>query len=164
MTSKSNRYPDREERREVGRSVRNKASRIVQAEWNPASRKHNLVELILASERGRVENLPPIKHQRMSLSPFSFYRGAVPLMAADLSLLPSTGLIAQLCGDAHVHNLGSYTAPDGRIIFDLNDFDETIPGPFEWDVKRMATSLVLGGRRTKRSSCAKRKCRRVKLG
>ncbi|MGC2110853.1 MAG: DUF2252 family protein [Candidatus Korobacteraceae bacterium] len=118
----------------------------------------------LASERGRVENLPPIKHQRMSLSPFSFYRGAVPLMAADLSLLPSTGLIAQLCGDAHVHNLGSYTAPDGRIIFDLNDFDETIPGPFEWDVKRMATSLVLGGRRTKRSSCAKRKCRRVKLG
>ena len=146
MTSKSNRYPTREERRGVGRFARTKASRIGQAEWNPASRKHNLVELILASEQGRVENLLPIKHQRMSLSPFSFYRGAVPLMAADLSLMPCTGLIAQLCGDAHVHNLGSYTAPDGRIIFDLNDFDETIQGPFEWDVKRMAASLVLGGR------------------
>src|SRR5271167_2298132 len=118
MTSKSNRYPTREERRKVGRLERTKASRIGQAEWNPASRKHNLVELILASEQGRVENLLPIKHQRMSLSPFSFYRGAVPLMAADLSLMPCTGLIAQLCGDAHVHNLGSYTAPDGRIIFD----------------------------------------------
>ena len=82
----------------------------------------------------------------MSVSPFSFYRGAVPLMAADLSTQPRTGLITQLCGDAHIHNLGSYAAPDGRIIFDLNDFDESIQGPFEWDVKRMAASLVLGGR------------------
>jgi uncharacterized protein (DUF2252 family) len=146
MTSTSSRYPTREERLKVGRSARSKASRVGQAEWTAASRKYNLVELILASERGRLEKLLPIKHQRMSVSPFSFYRGAVPLMAADLSHLPCTGLIAQLCGDAHVHNLGSYTAPDGRIIFDLNDFDETIPGPFEWDVKRMAVSLVLGGR------------------
>ncbi len=146
MTSKSSRYPTREDRRQAGRDARSKVSRIAQAEWNPAARKHNLVEVILASEKGRVPNLLPIKHARMSLTPFSFYRGAVPLMAADLALLPQSGLITQLCGDAHVHNLGSYAAPDGRVIFDLNDFDETIQGPFEWDVKRMAASLVLAGR------------------
>lgn len=146
MTTKSSRYPTREDRRQAGRDARSKVSRIAQAEWNPAARKHNLVEVILSSEKGRVPNLLPIKHARMSLSPFSFYRGAVPLMAADLALLPQSGLITQLCGDAHVHNLGSYAAPDGRVIFDLNDFDETIQGPFEWDVKRMAASLVLAGR------------------
>src|ERR1700684_2606000 len=146
MTSKSSRYPTREDRRQAGRDARSKVSRIAQAEWNPAARKHNLVEVILAAEKGRVPNLLPIKHARMSLTPFSFYRGAVPLMAADLALLPQSGLITQLCGDAHVHNLGSYAAPDGRVIFDLNDFDETIQGPFEWDVKRMAASLILAGR------------------
>lgn len=146
MTSKSTRYPTREERRQIGRRARSRLSRVDQAAWNPATRKHNVVDLILESERGRVPKLLPIKHERMSLSPFSFYRGSVPLMAADLSLQPRTDLITQLCGDAHVHNLGSYEAPDGRIIFDLNDFDETIQGPFEWDVKRMAASLVLGGR------------------
>ncbi len=146
MTIKSSRFPDREERQQAGRAARSKVSRVAQAEWNPAARKHGLVEIILDSERGRVPRLLPIKHERMRVSPFSFYRGAVPLMAADLSLSPNTGLITQLCGDAHIHNLGSYAAPDGRIIFDLNDFDETIQGPFEWDIKRMAASLVLGGR------------------
>ena len=146
MTSKSSRYPTREERRQAGRLARSKVSRIAQAEWNPATRKHSVVETILASEQGRVPRLLPIKHERMCVSPFTFYRGAVPLMAADLALQPRTDLITQLCGDAHVHNLGSYAAPDGRIIFDLNDFDETIQGPFEWDVKRMAASLVLAGR------------------
>jgi len=146
MAIKSSRFPTREERQQAGRAARSKVSRVAQVEWNPAARKHDLVEVILASERGRVPKLLPIKHERMCVTPFSFYRGAVPLMAADLSLYPNTGLITQLCGDAHIHNLGSYAAPDGRIIFDLNDFDETIQGPFEWDVKRMAASLVLGGR------------------
>ena len=82
----------------------------------------------------------------MSASPFGYFRGAVPVMAADLSALPSTGLISQLCGDAHVRNLGAYAAPDGRLVFDINDFDETIRGPFEWDLKRMAASVTLAGR------------------
>jgi uncharacterized protein (DUF2252 family) len=82
----------------------------------------------------------------MSVSPFTYYRGSAPVMAADLSLLPNTGIVSQLCGDAHVYNLGSFTGLDGHIIFDINDFDETIQGPWEWDVKRMATSLILAGR------------------
>jgi uncharacterized protein (DUF2252 family) len=82
----------------------------------------------------------------MMQSPFGYFRGAVPVMAADLSVQPSTGIVSQLCGDAHVRNLGAYAAPDGRLVFDINDFDETIRGPFEWDLKRMAASLVLAGR------------------
>jgi uncharacterized protein (DUF2252 family) len=146
MPITSNRVLTREERQQIGRRARTQASRIGQAEWNPSARNFDLVELLLASEEGRVSDLLSIKHQRMCLTPFSFYRGAVPLMAADLALHPRTEIITQLCGDAHVHNLGSYAAPDGRVIFDLNDFDETIQGPFEWDVKRMAASLVLAGR------------------
>src|SRR6202012_3669407 len=87
-----------------------------------------------------------IKWQRMAASPFGFFRGAVSVMAADLAVLPNTGIFTQLCGDAHVRNLGAYAAPDGQLVFDINDFDETIRGPFEWDLKRMATSLVLAGR------------------
>lgn len=146
MLNTSNRVLSRQERQQIGRRARTQASRVGQAEWNPSARNFDLVELILASEEGRVADLLPIKHQRMCMTPFSFYRGAVPLMAADMALHARTGVITQICGDAHVHNLGSYAAPDGRVIFDLNDFDETIQGPFEWDVKRMAASLVLAGR------------------
>ncbi len=96
--------------------------------------------------RGRVAKLVPIKYQRMEASAFGFFRGAVPIMAADLACHPTTGLITQLCGDAHVENLGAFAALDNRIVFDLNDFDETIRGPFEWDVKRLATSILLAGR------------------
>ena len=92
----------------------------------------------------------------MAASPFGFFRGAVPVMAADLAALPHTGIFTQLCGDAHVRNLGAFAAPDGRLVFDINDFDETIRGPFEWDLKRLATSLVLAGRETgvKNAACA----------
>lgn len=96
--------------------------------------------------RGRVTQLIPIKYQRMEASPFGFFRGAVPIMAADLSCHPNTGLSTQLCGDAHVENLGAFASQDNRLVFDLNDFDETIRGPFEWDIKRLATSLILAGR------------------
>jgi uncharacterized protein (DUF2252 family) len=104
---------------------------------------------------GRVPALVSIKYERMACSPFGFFRGAVPIMAADLALAPHTGIFAQLCGDAHVRNLGAFAALDGRLVFDINDFDETIPGSFEWDVKRMATSIVLAGREAgaKNSSC-----------
>ena len=96
--------------------------------------------------RGRVPALIHLKYEMMAESPFGFFRGAAPVMAADLAQLPSTGIMSQLCGDAHVRNLGAYAAADGRLVFDINDFDETIRGPFEWDLKRMAASLVLAGR------------------
>jgi uncharacterized protein (DUF2252 family) len=139
----------REERRKYGQSLRQKVSRASQADWDPKQRKVSILELLRASERGRLANLLPIKNARMAASPFGFYRGAVPVMASDLSMLPSTGVYSQLCGDAHVHNLGAFEGQDGRLIFDINDFDETIRGPWEWDVKRMAASLVLAGRESR---------------
>lgn len=105
--------------------------------------------------RGRVPQLVTLKYERMLASPFGFFRGAVPVMAADLALLPHTGIVNQICGDAHVRNLGAFAAPDGRLVFDINDFDETTRGPFEWDIKRLATSLIVIGREIgiKRSDC-----------
>ncbi len=94
----------------------------------------------------RIPELVALKTYRMAASPFAFFRGAAPVMAADLATLPVTGLATQICGDAHVKNLGAYAAPDGHLVFDINDFDETTVGPWEWDVKRLATSLVLAGR------------------
>jgi uncharacterized protein (DUF2252 family) len=103
------------------------------------------IALLEASARGRKTALVALKYQLMSASAFGFFRGAVPVMAYDLSTLPNTGITVQLCGDAHVRNFGAFASPDGRLVFDINDFDETIRGPFEWDVKRLATSLVLAG-------------------
>ena len=138
--------PTREERRQLGRTCRDKASRVVQGNWDPKQRDFDALELLRASQRGRLARLLPIKYARMAASPFGYYRGAVPVMAADLVKLPRTCLEAQLCGDAHVRNLGAFAGPDGRLIFDINDFDESIFGPWEWDVKRMASSIVLAGR------------------
>ncbi len=111
--------------------------------------------IIARSMQGRLPSLVSLKYERMLASPFGYFRGAAPVMAADLAALPSTGIIAQICGDAHVRNLGCYAAPDGRLIFDINDFDETCAAPFEWDLKRMAASLVLAGRENgqKHSAC-----------
>src|SRR5271165_5560763 len=136
----------REERRSLGRSCRNKVKRIDQGNWDPRDRKRGAIELLPDSQHGRIPSLLPIKWAHMAASPFGFFRGAVPVIAADLAPLPRTDLMAQLCGDAHVQNLGAFEAPDGRLIFDINDFDETIVGPWEWDVKRMSASLVLAGR------------------
>ncbi len=107
------------------------------------------IQVVLAATEGRIPRLLPIKWARMQVSPFAFFRGAVSIMAADLARLGHTGIHVQLCGDAHVQNLGSFAAPDGKLVFDFNDFDETIRGPWEWDVKRMATSIVLAGRAAK---------------
>jgi uncharacterized protein (DUF2252 family) len=112
-------------------------------EW--AGRPDPLATLLKAS-RGRLPELLPIKWGRMAASPFGFFRGAVPVMALDLARLPVTRIRVQMCGDAHVRNLGAFAAPDGHLVFDINDFDETMPGPWEWDVKRLAASLVLAGR------------------
>src|SRR5262245_30589230 len=110
----------------------------------PASR--DPVGLILKQAPDRVAELVPIRHGRMLASPFAFFRGAALPMAADLATTPTSGLTVQLCGDAHLANFGAYAAPDRRLVFDINDFDETLPGPFEWDVKRLAASLAVAGR------------------
>jgi uncharacterized protein (DUF2252 family) len=135
-----------EERREIGKARRDSISRAELGELRPQERKFDPIELLLSSAEGRVARLLPVKYARMAQSPFAFFRGAVTVMASDLARLPNTGLYVQLCGDAHVQNMGSFAALDGRLVFDLNDFDETIRGPWEWDVRRMATSLILAGR------------------
>ncbi len=106
----------------------------------------NPLDILARSMQGRIPSLVPVKYQRMATSPFGFFRGAAPIMAADLAAHPHTGIFTQICGDAHVANLGAFAAQDGGLVFDLNDFDETIQGPFEWDVKRFGTSLLLAGR------------------
>lgn len=134
------------ERFDLGQKKRKQLPRTNHAAWTPSARKENAMKLLRVAETGRIPELVSLKHQRMACSPFGYFRGAVPVMAYDLSIMPHTGIHTQLCGDAHVRNLGAFAAPDGRLVFDINDFDETIAGPFEWDVKRMATSLVLAGR------------------
>jgi uncharacterized protein (DUF2252 family) len=142
------------ERRAFGQSRRKQVRRQEQNRWRSADRQTDPIDALAASAVGRVPALMAIKWQRMAASPFGFFRGAVPVMAADLAVLPHTGIFTQLCGDAHVRNLGAYAAPDGRLVFDINDFDETIRGPFEWDVKRLATSIILAGRECGSKSAA----------
>jgi uncharacterized protein (DUF2252 family) len=134
------------ERIALGQSHRKHMRRADHAGWQAKARHADPLTLVAESMRGRVPALIPIKYDRMAASPFGYFRGAVPVMAYDLSLGANTGIHTQLCGDAHIRNLGAFAASDGRLVFDLNDFDETIRGPFEWDVKRMATSLILAGR------------------
>jgi uncharacterized protein (DUF2252 family) len=134
------------ERLTLGKKLRRKIGRTRQADWSPKTGRIDPVATIIAANSNRLQFLLPIKMGRMAAGPFAFFRGAAPLMAADLATLPVTGLQVQICGDAHVHNLGAYAAPEGHLVFDINDFDETIAGPWEWDLKRLATSLVLAGR------------------
>ena len=101
------------------------------------------IAILVEQERNRLSDLIPVRHQRMSATPFTFYRGAAGLMAADLGSVPDTGIRTQLCGDAHLSNFGLFLSPERRMVFDLNDFDEAHPGPFEWDVKRLAASMVV---------------------
>ena len=121
---------------------------------HPALRRRDPLDLLRRSLRGRLTRLFPLRYRLMTASPFGFFRGAVPIMAYDLSLLPASGLKTQLCGDAHVRNLGAYAGIDGALVFDINDFDETIHGPFEWDVKRLTTSILLAAREAGTSESA----------
>jgi uncharacterized protein (DUF2252 family) len=134
------------ERREMGQAHRKQMGRSGHGELNIKARKASPLKLLERSTRGRVPELVKLKCELMADSPFGYFRGAVPVMAADLAALPNAGITSQLCGDAHVRNVGAFGAPDGRLVFDINDFDETIRGPFEWDLKRMAASLTLAGR------------------
>ena len=135
-----------EERRKLGQARRKQVGRQQHNELKPKSRPTPALELLQHAAHGRLPQLVKLKWQLMAESPFGYFRGAVSVMAADLSVLPNTGILTQICGDAHVRNLGAFAAPDGRLVFDINDFDETIRAPFEWDLKRIATSLVLAGR------------------
>ncbi len=146
----------REDRLRQGEDQRRQLGRGHLANFEPGKRKVPALDTLLNATEGRVPNLLPVKYQRMSLSPFAFFRGAVSIMAADLGEHANTGLNVQLCGDAHVQNMGCFASPDGHLVFDINDFDETIAGPWEWDVKRMAASLVLAGGEAehKSASCA----------
>jgi uncharacterized protein (DUF2252 family) len=129
-----------------GRAVRSEVPRSSLGEWQPSRDRRDPVERLEEQARSRVEELVPIRHGRMLVSPFTFFRGGAGLMAADLDGSPRTGLDVQLCGDAHLSNFGLYAAPDRRLIFSVNDFDETLPGPFEWDVKRLVASFAVAGR------------------
>jgi uncharacterized protein (DUF2252 family) len=143
------------ERRAFGQSRRKQVRRQEQNRWRLEDRQTDPIDALAVSAVGRVPGLLSIRWQRMAATPFGFFRGAVCIMAADLAVLPHTGIFCQLCGDAHVRNLGAFAAPDGRLVFDINDFDETIRGPFEWDLKRLATSIILAGREagTRNAAC-----------
>ena len=143
-----------EERIAAGKKRREAVSRQAHASARAKRREFDPMAVLLAAGAGRVPQLLPVKYARMKASPFAFFRGAVSIMGEDLARLPNSELLVQLCGDAHVQNMGSFAAPDGKVVFDLNDFDETIRGPWEWDVKRMAASVVLAGRESGHDSAA----------
>ncbi len=131
---------------ELGKQARKLAPRSSQADWEPGPDRVGPLEVLAAQDETRVPELVPVRYGRMLASAFTFYRGAAAIMAADLAASPDSGLRVQLCGDAHLSNFGVFQAPDRRLVFDINDFDETLPGPFEWDVKRLAASVAIGAR------------------
>ena len=130
----------------AGRTLRQRCSRQSLAEWRADARRSDPVDLLIQSSKGRLEDLIPLRYGRMMANPFAFYRGAAVIMARDLSSTPVTGIELQVCGDCHLLNFGGFATPERKIIFDIDDFDETAVGPWEWDVKRLATSFVIAGR------------------
>jgi uncharacterized protein (DUF2252 family) len=139
-------HPSPEERAERGRSVRGDTPRSSHAEWTPPDTREDPIDLLEQQAATRVPELVPIRYGRMAATPFAFYRGAAYVMASDLAHTPSSGLRTQLCGDAHLSNFGGFASPERDLLFDLNDFDETLPGPWEWDLKRLVASLAVAGR------------------
>ena len=135
-----------DERRTSGKLARQRVRRGTLGDWREEQRGHDALATILAQNQIRVPELVPLRHQRMAASPWNYYRGAAAVMAGDLASQPHSGLEVQLCGDAHVLNFGLWATPERNLMFDLRDFDETLPGPFEWDVKRLAASLVVVAR------------------
>ena len=135
-----------DERRARGKAARAEIPRSAHGAWEPASVRRDPVELLEEQARTRLPELVPIRYGRMLVSPFTFCRGAAYIMAADLADGARTGLFTQLCGDAHLSNFGFFAAPDRRLVFSINDFDETLPAPFEWDVKRLAASFTVAAR------------------
>jgi uncharacterized protein (DUF2252 family) len=139
-------HPSLEERRARGKEARDRTPLSSHDGWTPASDRPDPVALLEEQDTTREPDLVPVRHGRMLVSPFTFYRGAAKIMAADLAGTPTAGLQVQLCGDAHLSNFGAFASPERRLLFDVNDFDETLPGPFEYDVKRLAASFTIAGR------------------
>jgi len=148
--------PTLEQRYQAGKALRAEVSRRSHAGWEPPRGRPDPVDVLIESSKGRLPNLLPIRYGRMLQSPFTFYRGAAAVMAADLARTPKTGVRVQACGDCHLLNFGGFMTPERRHIFDINDFDETLPAPWEWDVKRLAASFVIAGRNNR---FAARDCR-----
>ncbi len=136
-------YASPDERGAKGRALRDTVPRASHGGWKPRKGRRDPVELLLETNVGRVPDLIPIRFGRMSASPFAFYRGSAALMAADLATTPTSGISVQACGDAHLMNFGGFATPERNVIFDINDLDETLPAPFEWDLKRLAASVVI---------------------
>src|SRR3989442_335740 len=134
------------DRRAMGRSLREKVPRSSHAKWSPAADRPDPISLLEEQDRSRLAQFVPLRYGRMIASPFGFLRGSAIVMAGDLAATPVTGLQVQMCGDAHLGNFGVYATPERNEVFDVNDFDETLPGPWEWDVKRLAASIVVAGR------------------
>ncbi len=139
-------HPSIDDRKAMGVEARGRAQLSGHAKWRPAGDRPDPVALLEEQDATREPDLVPVRHGRMAVSPFTFYRGAAKIMAADLKDTPVAGLEAQLCGDAHLSNFGAFASPERILMFDVNDFDETLPGPFEWDVKRMAASFEIAAR------------------
>jgi uncharacterized protein (DUF2252 family) len=139
-------HPSPQERAKRGQAARAAVPRASHAGWEPAPDRTSAVAVLQAQAQSRVAELIPIRHARMIASPFAFYRGAAAIMASDLSTTPVSGLQVQCCGDAHLANFGGFAAPDRTMVFDVNDFDETLPGPWEWDVKRLVASFMIAAR------------------
>jgi uncharacterized protein (DUF2252 family) len=139
-------HPSIDDRKAKGLGARNRAALSSHTKWRPAADRPDPVVLLVDQDTTREPDLVPVRHGRMMVSPFTFYRGAAKIMAADLAETPVAGLGAQLCGDAHLSNFGLFASPERILMFDLNDFDETLPGPFEWDVQRMTASFAIAGR------------------
>ena len=139
-------HPSVAERAARGKAARASVPRSSHADWEPSGERRAPQAVLLEQAADRVPELVPIRHARMLASPFAFFRGAAALMAGDLAQAPHSGLPVQLCGDAHLSNFGGFAAPDRRLVFDINDFDETARGPWEWDVKRLAASIAVAGR------------------
>jgi uncharacterized protein (DUF2252 family) len=135
-----------ERRRERALARRHQTARSSLGVWEPPANRPDPIEILRRQEKDRIQELLPIRHERMSASPLAFLRGAAAVMAQDLALTPTTGLRVQSCGDAHLLNFGVFASPERRLVFDLNDFDETLPAPFEWDVKRLAASVMVAAR------------------
>ena len=129
-----------------GAAIRKLVPRSSHAEWNPSENREDPIDILIKTSIGRMENLLPIRYRRMMESPFAFFRGAAAIMAADLVQTSNTGIDLQLCGDCHLMNFGGFATPERKLVFDINDFDETFQGPWEWDVKRLAASFAIAGR------------------
>ena len=135
-----------DERRAKGKALRTAVPRAAHAGWKPPDERRDPVDIIRESNEGREVDLVPLRHGRMLASPFTFFRGSAALMAADLATTPTSGVKVQACGDAHLLNFGAFATPERNVNFDINDFDETLPGPWEWDVKRLTASVVVAAR------------------